>query len=390
MIPILGTFIKTLKRRQKPSLFLIISILLLIIIYISNHPDVFDNLIPLVNKGSSSKDFKETNYDPSLKNKYISVMTYNVENLFDTKDDPRKKDDTFLPKMRKSKKILKSCKKISRKKWRDECLYLDWSEETLNQKMENLSKVVLSVDSGNGPDILILQEIENKSVLEEWNQNFLKKAGYKTIILIEGKDIRGIDVAILSRFKLNKRPNLYPIPLNHNKRSKTDSRGVLKASLIGPTGDIIEVLALHLPAPHHPTILREQSLKYLNKLLNEKSKSNNLIIAGGDFNVTSSEERKGKLFKKIISPKWWVSHFDACSKCKGSNYYPPKKSWSFLDALLVAKNQKSWKVNNSSVRVIDDFDFQVSSSGKPRAFDGKTKKGASDHLPIYMEIVKSI
>ena len=61
--------------------------------------------------------------------KKITVMTFNVENLFDTEDDPKKNDETFLPKAKKSSsEILKKCKKIKVRKWREQCLNCDWNE----------------------------------------------------------------------------------------------------------------------------------------------------------------------------------------------------------------------------------------------------------------------
>ncbi len=56
----------------------------------------------------------------------ISLMSYNVENLFDNKDDIGKDDKAFLPASFKRGSYHKGhCKKIEVKKWRDECLYLD-------------------------------------------------------------------------------------------------------------------------------------------------------------------------------------------------------------------------------------------------------------------------
>ena len=51
-------------------------------------------------------------------------MTYNVDNLFDTKDDMGKDDKAFLPASFKKNAYHKGhCRGIEVKKWRDECLY---------------------------------------------------------------------------------------------------------------------------------------------------------------------------------------------------------------------------------------------------------------------------
>ena len=69
----------------------------------------------------------------------FSVMTYNVENLFDTNDDLNKDDKAFLPlEKKKGIKHIAACKKISVKKWREECLNLNWNEEAKVRKIENI------------------------------------------------------------------------------------------------------------------------------------------------------------------------------------------------------------------------------------------------------------
>ena len=62
----------------------------------------------------------------------ITVMSFNVENLFDAKDNPIKRDDTYLPISKKSsEKHIENCQKIRVKKWRDDCLYLDWNQSLI-------------------------------------------------------------------------------------------------------------------------------------------------------------------------------------------------------------------------------------------------------------------
>ena len=69
----------------------------------------------------------------------FSVMTLNAQNLFDTQDDTGKDDKAYLPLIKKqSNAHKKACKKIWVKSWRNECLYLDWNEDTKNAKLHNL------------------------------------------------------------------------------------------------------------------------------------------------------------------------------------------------------------------------------------------------------------
>jgi len=73
----------------------------------------------------------------------FSVMTLNAQNLFDTQDDISKDDKAYLPLVKKqSKKKKKSCKKISVKSWRNECLYLDWNQNSKKARLLNLVDLI--------------------------------------------------------------------------------------------------------------------------------------------------------------------------------------------------------------------------------------------------------
>lgn len=184
----------------------------------------------------------------------LTIMTYNVENLFDTRDDPGRKDETFLPILNKENPAHKArCAEIKRRSRRQACLSWDWSEKTLRIKMSRLAGVILQVNQGRGPDILVLQEVENRAVLEQLREEFLGPAEYRPSILIEGGDIRGIDQAILSRLDPVGSPRLHQIPFSGmTARQRSAQRGVLEAVYRLPGEGTLSVFAVHLPAPYHP------------------------------------------------------------------------------------------------------------------------------------------
>jgi hypothetical protein len=124
-----------------------------------------------------------------------------LENLFDSVDDPRTEDETFLPlKSKQTTEHREKCKKQNpqsgHRLW--ECLYLDWSKEKITSKMKNLSEVLFKSPGSKGPDVLIVEEVENKAIVEEWNQKHLKKANY-SVYHVDSPDKRGIDQAVLTR-----------------------------------------------------------------------------------------------------------------------------------------------------------------------------------------------
>ena len=148
-------------------------------------------------------------FSVSLYAETVSVMTFNVENLFDNRNDAYKTDETYLEFSKKQTSIhIKNCEKISTKRWRDDCLYIDWTDEVIEHKLSSIASVILSYGS-NGPDIIGLQEVENKRILKQLFKK-LDGAGYEHYVLLEGSDNRGIDTASVSYTHLTL-PTIYSV-----------------------------------------------------------------------------------------------------------------------------------------------------------------------------------
>ncbi len=336
-----------------------------------------------------------------MNNSRISIMTYNLENLFDTLDDPGKDDKTYLPSSKKQSKQHKSdCKKIPVHPWKMECLNMDWSPKIVTEKLKRIASVIKQVNGGKGPDILLLQEVENINILETLRKNHLQNLGYKKGILLEGPDSRGIDTAILTRLDLDRKPKLHIVPYKAESSKNRDSRlqktrGILEAPLKLPNGQVLHVFAVHLHSAGKPTYVRIQGAKYLNELLKKVPKTH-LAIAGGDFNINQTENSKAKIYEKILAPLWHTSHLVGCKNCRGSSYYHKKRQWSFLDALLFAKedfdtnkHKGGWSLDKNSIKIANQNKYQNNKWGSPARFDPKSDIGVSDHWPVIAEIIYS-
>lgn len=104
------------------------------------------------------------------------VGFYNLENLFDTYNDPAKNDEEFLPEGKNK-----------------------WTEAKYQKKLQNMAKVIRSMKEENGAwhAILGVSEIENRLVLEDLvMEPQIAEANYQ-IIHYDGPDRRGVDVALL-------------------------------------------------------------------------------------------------------------------------------------------------------------------------------------------------
>jgi predicted extracellular nuclease len=101
-------------------------------------------------------------------------MFYNVENFFDTMDDPDIDDIAFTPAGANH-----------------------WTRQRFIQKRNNIYKTIIAANKGQVPHIIGLCEIENRYVLRQLTeQTPLSKYNYE-IVHYDSPDRRGIDVALL-------------------------------------------------------------------------------------------------------------------------------------------------------------------------------------------------
>lgn len=332
---------------------------------------------------------------PEIKGPRVSVMAYNMENVFDTKDNPLKNDEEYLPKAYKDShpRIHSKCIAENSPRYVGGCLNNDWTEAKLDRKLRRLANVIKQVNDGKGPDILIAEEIENQAVLDRLRTEYLKDSGYKPAILLQGPDVRGINVGMLSRLPMIGQPKLHDIDFHPGPGLKPGhirpSRGILEVTFELPDKTPLTVFGVHFPSQGGPTTLRRQAIAKLNELQAEEPKDR-LVMAGGDFNITSRENARYKLVSKDIASHWDVSQLVGCAQCKGTIYYHRTDSWSFFDMILFRDVAASkWMLDPASVRIPHDSRFQVSRFGTPARFgSGDQPVGVSDHWPIYAELVK--
>ena len=316
-----------------------------------------------------------TLFNPILNAEILSVMTLNVDNLFDTYDDNKKDDKAFLPLSEKNTNThIKQCNKIKVTKWRNECLYLDWNKEIKNAKLANIAKNILSYKE-NGADVIALQEVENIQILNELFL-LLKPYGYKNISLLESKDRRGIDTAFISKYEI-RNPKLHYIKFSKKNRN---SRPIFEVDIV-LKNNVIKFYNLHLPSNFYPVDMRIDSLNALNALIQQH---NYPSVALGDFNISSKDDNRLNLYKNQES-QWYVGHREHCQECKGTYFYNGDKTWSYLDTILVAKNRNLNFINTSINVWRTPFNSNMK-SGKPIDFNPITKKGVSDHLAMVAEL----
>ena len=318
-----------------------------------------------------------------------TIMSFNVENLFDNLDDPGKDDKAYLPLPAKQDEThIRACSEIEVQSWREECLYLDWSDAAVAAKLAAVAATIRQVSDGRGADVIAFQEVENVRILERLRQEYLGDLGYQPAVLIEGTDARGIDVAFLSKFPLAGEPVLHPFDVPAYPERAGDTRGVLQADFQLPDGSVLTGFSVHFPAPYHPTPMRVAAYEHLNAL-RAALPDNHHVFAAGDFNTTSTEDERENLLDRYARPVWTVAHDLGCGDCRGTYYYAPEDNWSFLDMILFspARGEKTTgRLRANSVAIANETPAQVTAAGTPRRHDDATRYGVSDHWPMIATI----
>jgi endonuclease/exonuclease/phosphatase family metal-dependent hydrolase len=326
---------------------------------------------------------------PSVPNgpKDLMVATYNVENLFDAQDNPLTQD--FTPQGKEN-----------------------WTEQKVDQKVANLGRVLRAVNGNRGPDIIALTEVENRGVVERLRDKGLKGLGYEEVVVVDGKDARGINNAILSRYPLAEEPTLHDV---HDPGSKTwgdkTTRGILEATF-KVRGKLLTVFVNHWPSKGGGDKAEAQRVEVgqkLRHLVDEtlKKDPDREVLMLGDFNADLGEAPLGK---QGLDTHTDVDQARADSRAildttatqgapqMGTHYYHPDKSWSSLDHIMVSNtlldNKGLTWVPGSTQAVREDF-MLAGGTRAPKRFyqpnvDPRAQRmeqtGYSDHLPLVARL----
>ncbi len=313
----------------------------------------------------------------------FSFAFYNVENLFDTIDDPRIRDNSHLPDAK-----------------------VPWNTDRYQTKLENLARVMSSIDSTAFPSLFGLCEVENADVLYDLiNHPKLKAAKYR-ILHKDSPDKRGIDVAMLYQENVFTpietryiKPS-FPIKPDSKTRDILYSKGVIFGS------DTLHIFINHWVSRWGGREKTEPFRRHIGQILKQITDSileikprANIIIAG-DLNdnpddKSIAEDLSAKLpEQKIEKTSLYNLSWNKFKQGEGTLHY---RSWDMFDQVIVSGtllNGKNGLVVESKDQIIIKYDWMLYKSEKGPARPNRTAGsksyygGYSDHLPVFIKMRK--
>lgn len=325
----------------------------------------------------------------------ISIIAfYNLENFYDTIDNPLVNDNDFTPKGEKN-----------------------YNGNIYWDKVGNLASVLSKLGSDEKPEsmspdgaaIIGVAEIENDTVLTDLvNHPLLKKRGYK-IVHYDSKDARGVDVALLYNPKYFKPEASKPlfVKLPGGSKDSYFTRDVLwvKGKLDGET---IHIYVNHwpsrlggeersAPARAAAAMVSKNHMDSINKADGEQK-----VIIMGDLNddpisPSLTEVLKAKAKIKEVKPGGlynpWVDMYK-----KGYGTLAYQDAWGLFDQIVISYPWLEKEQNGFFFfkQVIFNREFMTENKGRykgypMRTWDGNTyRSGYSDHYPTYLVMLKKI
>tara|TARA_B100000949_G_scaffold10716_2_gene8280 strand:+ start:2717 stop:3667 length:951 start_codon:yes stop_codon:yes gene_type:complete len=301
-----------------------------------------------------------------------TIAFYNLENFFDTKNDPYLLDDDFTPKgFRKwtKSKFWKKVKKISRA----------------------ISKIGLE-DSEYPPVLVGMAEVENKGVIESLLQTKKLRDFDYDVIHFDSPDERGIDTALIydkQHFSVLDAETI-PLLVQNTNGDRDLTRDILYVH-----GKLhqeeIHVFVNHWPSRREGA--EETSYKrikaaetILNKVEQLQGNNSNIIIMG-DFNDDPNSES----IKTIMETGRFINPMKKLlSPISGSANYRGK--WSLFDQILLSHSFLNYEAGTHSFVKAKIFsprflkEWKGRYKGNPfRTFaGGRYLGGYSDHFPVYI------
>lgn len=340
-----------------------------------------------VKAGADSGQFRPSdlpeNFDDSPRGRHaVRIMFYNVENLFDNKDDPGKNDEEYLPGGIRN-----------------------WSDGRYWAKQSAIARVITAVGGWSAPEIVGLCEVENRAVLVDLvTRSPLKRIGYD-FIHEESPDLRGVDVALLYRPDKFRPYHHLALRLKFPFDTTARTRDILLVSGLLMNHDTLHVFVNHWPSKFGGAKETEARRLFAGQTVRKACDSllrlnpSAKILIMGDLNDEHFEPsiREGlRAFPpEEVAKPGDLYNLAAVTKDGGTHKF--QQYWHVIDQVIVSeglmKAVRGFVVRPGGMHIFDAPFLLVRDDNnlgfKPnRTFEGMRYNGGfADHLPIYVDLV---
>ncbi len=298
---------------------------------------------------------------PALAEGRLSVLFWNVENLFDCRHDTLQNDFEFLPDGTRH-----------------------WTPSRYWHKLDNIARTLAAATEADGdwPMLVGLAEVENDSCMFDLTRrSTLRTAGYR-YVMTDCADARGIDVALLyqpERFRLL---DWHSVRIPSEVHGLAPTRDILYVCGQTAIGDTLHVVVVHLPSragnkrgsARHRRLAAE-TLRHLTDSLLGKQ-----LLVMGDFNTSPRDA----LFRTLAPPLVSLMPQSRRELRRARGTYVFQGQWSYLDHMLVSPQLLPFVAEQRAEPLA--FPFLLNEKGRPwRTYQGPAYVGGfSDHLPLRL------
>ena len=260
------------------------------------------------------------NYITKNKKDFFTIAFYNVENLFDTVDDPTILDDEFTPGSKKN-----------------------WTKSRYNKKIFKLGTALSNIgfkETAKAPVIIGLAEVENLQVNTDLiGSKHLVNKNYSAVHY-DSPDERGIDVALLYQKEFFEVTNKEQIPLmiDSQRGDRDFTRDILLVTGI-LNGEKIHILVNHWPSRRDGAHLTEykrvaaaeKNREIIDKIKTEEADDAKIIVMG-DFN----DDPSSNSISALVKTDFYNPMEQLLTRTEGTTSYRGK--WNLFDQIVFSNN----------------------------------------------------
>ena len=284
----------------------------------------------------------------------LTIISYNVENLFDYEHDTLKNDSSFMP---------------------DGMHH--WTYYRYQTKLDRIAQVIVNISGWESAALVGLCEVENARCLCDLCY-ILKRFHYK-YIHYESADERGIDVALLydsTKVKILNSKSLH-VPLKNDL-----TRDILYVKALLTSSDTLHTMVCHLPSMLGGTSTTDWKRKAAKQVIQQQVDSilqlqpDAKIIVMGDMN------------SEPINDLQHLDNLMILHNRVGKGTHKYQGIWSCLDQFYISHSLK--EIAQATIFAPNwllEEDTKYLDYQPKRTYVGfRYHDGYSDHLPVVLKV----